>query len=87
MMMVDKTPPKVGLPYGVAQDYFIEKKMEKKKKKKVGAKERMRILFTSPSRMTIVVPSRSAPAFCLFFFLLRISLEEIGKVVFVNFDS
>ena len=85
MMMVDKTPPKVGLPYGVAQGYFIEKKMEKKKK--VGAKERMRILITSPSRMTIVVPSRSAPAFCLFFFLLRISLEEIGKVVFVNFDS
>ena len=68
-MMVDKTPPKVGLPYGVAQGYFIEKKkMEKKKKKKVGAKERMRILITSPSRMTIVVPSRSAPAFCFFFF-------------------
>ena len=84
-MMVDKTPPKVGLPYGVAQGYFIEKKKEKKEKKKVGAKERMRILIPSPSRMTIVVPSRSAPAFC--FFLLRISLEEIGKVVFVNFDS
>ena len=84
--MVDRTLPKVGLPYGVAQGYFTEKKMEKKKKN-FGAKERMRILITSPSRMTIVVPSRSAPAFCLFFFLLRISLEEIGKVVFVNFDS
>ena len=69
--MVDKTPPKVGLPYGVAQGYFIEKKKEKKEKKKVGAKERMRILIPSPSRMTIVVPSRSAPAFCFVFFFVK----------------
>ena len=59
-------------------------------KKKVGAKERMRIFITSPSRMTIVVSSRSAPAFCFFFclfiyFLLRISLEEIGKVSLCKF--
>ena len=33
-MMVDKTPPKVGLPYGVAQGYFIEKKKWKKRKRK-----------------------------------------------------
>ena len=87
--MVDRTLPKVGLPYGVAQGYFTEKKIEKKKKI-FGAKERMRILITSPSRMTIVVPSRSAPAFCFcfcfcFFFLLRISFEEIGKVSLCKF--
>ena len=50
----------------------------------------MRILITSPSRMTIVVPSRSAPAFCFcfcfcFFVLLRISFEEIGKVSLCKF--
>lgn len=56
-----------------------------KKKKIFGAKERMRILITSPSRMTIVVPSRSAPAFCFVFFLLRISFEEIGKVSLCKF--
>ena len=33
-MMVDKTPPKVGLPYGVAQGYFIERKNGKKEKEK-----------------------------------------------------
>ena len=84
--MVDRTLPKVGLLYGVAQGYFTENKMEKKKKI-FGAKERMRILITSPSRMTIVVPSRSAPAFCfvLFFFLLRMSFEEIGKVSLCKF--
>ena len=38
-MMVDKTPPKVGLPYGVAQGYFIEKKKRKKRKRKRLARE------------------------------------------------
>ena len=41
-VMVDRTLPKLGLPYGVAQGYFTEKKMEKKKKN-FGAKERMRV--------------------------------------------
>ena len=31
-VMVDRTLPKVGLLYGVAQGYFTENKMEKKKK-------------------------------------------------------
>ena len=72
--MVDKTPPKVGLPYGVAQGYFIGKKKEKKEKKKVGAKERMRILIPSPSRMTIVdrrAQSLSTSFLFCFFFVVK----------------
>ena len=85
-VMVDRTLPKVGLPYGVAQGYFTEKKMEKKKKI-FGAKERMRILITSPSRMTIVVPSRSAPAFCFVFFFVKNIAWGDWESCLVNFDS
>ena len=86
-MMVDKTPPKVGLPYGVAQGQFIEKKMEKKKgwcKREDENIHHQSLAYDYRCEQSL--STSFLFFFCLFiYFLLRISLEEIGKVSLCKF--
>ena len=88
--MVDRTLPKVGLPYGVAQGYFTEKKWKKRKKFLVQKRGwEYSSLFPRVWLSSCPVAQHQLFGFFFFlffvFFLLRISFEEIGKVSLCKF--
>ena len=69
--MVDKTPPKVGLPYGVAQGYFIEKKWKKRKRKRLVQKRGWEYSSLVPRVWLSSCPVAQHQLFVCFFFFVK----------------
>lgn len=86
-MMVDKTPPKVGLPYGVAQGYFIEKKKwKKRKRKRLVHKRGWEYSSLVPRVWLSSCPVAQHQLFVFFFFVKNIAWGDWESCL-VNFDS